>query len=151
MMGLWGLGASPAAADATSGVCPSGQHLGSYSHSENAYNWAGEHIYKVTVRKRWCYSYENHKVTSVFWPRPSVSIYNEFSSSWDYEIVDHDGYYTSTGADGRTHSSYPQWGHVSWWKVKLCHNVIGQLGCLQTDYLKMGIISYSDGSKKLVD
>ena len=101
------------------------------------------------MRKRWCYSVKTHKVGSVYYPRPSVDISNEFNAAWGWQIIDSDARYTSTRPDGKTHPQYPRWGHISWFKVKLCHNLVGKVGRIQSYTYRMGIIGYWDGSKKL--
>ena len=126
------VGTDPAHADAASGVCATGNRLGSYSTSRAGYNWLGERMFTITVRKRWCYSIATHRVGSAYYPKPSVNISNEFNAAWDWQIIDSDAYYTSAGPDGRSHPGYPRWAHVSWFKVKMCHNALGTLGCIKS-------------------
>jgi len=145
-----GFGAAPGHADAASGVCARGFRLGSYSTSRSAENWAGETIYTITERKRWCYSAGSHRVGSVYYPKPSINIRNEFNAAWSGTVIDSDAHYTSTGPDGRTHPNFPRWGHMSWFDVKMCHNLLGKVGCVQSYTYRVGIIGYWDGSKKLV-
>lgn len=140
---------APAHADAEHGVCAKGERLGSYSTSQSAKNWAGETIYVITIRKRWCYNLGTKRVGSAYSPKPSIDVKGEFNASWSSSIIDSDAYFTNVDAKGGKHPNYPRWGHVSWYTVKMCHNVVGKLGCVQSHNEKVGIIGYWDGSKKL--
>lgn len=142
--------ASPAQADAASGTCAAGYRLGSYSSSIPAYNLPGQLMWKISWRKRWCYNVTSKRVGTVYAPKPTVSIYFIFGSAWRYRgIVDSDSYYTSRDARGYVHRNYLCWGHVSWHKVKMDHCAVKYAICT-SHYYKVGIISYWDGSKKLI-
>jgi hypothetical protein len=139
-----------ARADAESGTCARGWRLEEYSYSLPAYNHAGDLMWKIRWRKRWCYNVNRRAVGSVYAPRPSVTIYSYFGLAWNYEgIVDRDAHYTDVDARGGRHPNYPRWGHLSWHKVKMDHCALKWAACTSHHY-KVGIISYWDGSKKLI-
>lgn len=69
-------------ADAASGSCATGYKLGEYSYSKPAYNHAGEKMFSISVRKRWCYSDKKNKIGSVYTSKPSVKIYSYFGNAW---------------------------------------------------------------------
>lgn len=142
--------ASTAQADAASGTCAAGWHLGSYTRSFPAYNDYGELMWKITWRKRWCYNIATKRVGSVYAPKPSVAIYSYFAAAWTYNgIVDQDNRYTNVDARGVRHPSYPQWGHISWHTVKLNHCAVKFALCT-SHYYKVGTVAYWDGSKKVI-
>jgi hypothetical protein len=147
------VGISPveaAHADAQSGTCAAGWHLGTYTYSFPAYNDYGELMWTITWRKRWCYNLASRRVGSFYAPKPSVAIRSYFGAAWSSKgVVDSDAYYTATDARGVRHPSYPRWGHVSWYKVKMDHCFVKWAICI-SHYYKVGTISYWDGSKKLI-
>lgn len=141
---------STAWADARDGTCAAGYRLESYTYSEKGYNAPGQLMWKITWRKRWCYSIAKRRVGTVYAPKPAVEIYSLFSNAWrNRGVVSSDSYYANIGATGVRHPNYPRWGHVSWHKVKLDHCAVKYALCT-SHYYRVGTISYWDGSKKLI-
>lgn len=131
---------SAAHANAANGACARGYKLGSYSYSKPAYNHAGQKMFNISIRKRWCYSDKKNKIGSVYAPKPSVKIYSYFGNAWSYDgIADKESRYVA-------HKSWKRWSHRSWYSVKMKHCALKWVGCTN-HYYKVGIIAYQDGSK----
>jgi hypothetical protein len=96
--------ASPAHANAETGVCASGKKLGSYSYNEPAYNSAGELMWRISWKKRWCYDTAAKAVASVYTPKPTISIYSYFDAAWRVGSMQYvNNGYSSVGPNGNNH------------------------------------------------
>lgn len=143
--------ASPASADAKSGVCAGGAKLGKYTYTEPAYDSAGEEMWSITWTKRWCYQTSTKRVVSAYSPAPSVKIYSYFDLAWRSKgVTAHDGYFTNVDARGVKHPNYPHWGHYVYWTILMQHCALKWTLCTN-HYYTVGTTGYWDGSKKIVD
>lgn len=141
---------SPASADAKGRRCTAkGYKLAEYTTHKDGYNRTGQHMWRLSYHKRWCYSVAKHSVGS--WHHVWVwSAYGPYGTVWKYRNSIGDAYYDNRGPTGKAHPNFPQWSHRSYRRFKVEHCLDpGTAKLCSTYYYRLGIIGYWDGSKKL--
>lgn len=141
----------PSGEAAVDGTCQPGYNFTSYKTYGDGYNRAGQRMFRITWKKSWCYRYASHTISSWYAPVPLVTIYAYFPTFWSVQgVVDDYFAYSSRDEHWHAHPGYPRWSHISWHKIQMNVCLGFKVGCLARFY-KVGIISYSDGSKNRID